>query len=173
MQREGINQAINIPCGFSVFFEEFPHQDFLGLNIGLTGDNRTPKFFADILYIVNSRICHWKIIFHTEQYRIHMHNFLQHPHLKMAVFSTRSSHCAVISSWAIHPPVFITEFFKFRKTFIPINLPPLFIMPAGTANSLCIKCDSRTGIWHCTTLTVTHRHFLLFFCTLYFCCSSF
>ena len=161
MQREGVDQAVDIPGRLAILLKEFAHQDFLHLDVGLAGDDGAAKFLADIFQVVDAGLRHGEVILNAEEDGVHVHDLFQHPDLEVAVLAAGNSHSAVVSAGAVHAAVLVAVGLKLFKAGIPIHIFAVLVVAAGAAHALGIKSDPRPGIRHRTFFAVTHK-FLLF-----------
>ena len=161
MQREGVDQAVDVPGRLAVLFKEFAHQDLLHLDVGLAGDDGAAEFLADVFQVVDTGLGHGEVILHAEQDWVHVHDLFQHPDLKVAVLAAGNGNGAVVTAGAVHAAVLVTVCLKLLEAGIPVHIFAVLVMAAGAAHALGIKSDSRPGIRHRTFFAVTHK-FLLF-----------
>ena len=162
MQREGVDQTVNVPGRLAVLFKKFAHQDFLHLDVGLAGDDGAAKFLADIFQVVDAGLRHGEVILNTEEDGVHVHDLFQHPDLEVAVLAAGNSHSAVVAAGTVHAAVLVAERLKLFKAGIPVHIFAGFVVAAGAAYALGIKGNTGSGVGHGTFFTITHTFLLLY-----------
>ena len=158
MQREGVDQAVNVPRRLAVFLEEFAHQDLLDLDVGLAGDDGAAEFLADIFQVVDAGLRHGEVILDAEQNRVHVHDLFQHPDLKVAVLAAGDGNRAVIAAGAVHAAVLVAVGLELLKAGVPVHIFAALVVAAGAADALGIKGNTGAGVGHRTFFAVTHKN---------------
>ena len=176
VQREGVDQAVDVPGRLAVLFKEFAHQDLLHLDVGLAGDDGAAEFLADVFQVVDTGLGHGEVILHAEQDGVHVHDLFQHPDLEVAVLAAGNGNGAVVTAGAVHAAVLVAVCLKLLEAGIPIHIFAVLVMAAGAAHTLGIKGNTGPCIRHRTFFAVTHK-FLLFYWSefwfsLVFACSA-
>ncbi len=121
VQREGVDQAVDVPGRLAVFLKEFAHQNLLDLDVRLAGDDGAAELLADVLEVVDTRLRHGEVVLDAEQDGVHVHDFLEHPDLEVAVLAAGDGDGAVIAAGAVHAAVFVAVGFKLLEAGVPVD----------------------------------------------------
>ena len=160
IERISIDQTVDIPGWLPVLLKHIAHQFFLSPDIRFQADDITAEFFGNIADVVFARFRHGEIILHTEQNRVHMHDFLHQIHLIMGVLPAGNGDSTIVTI-SVHAAIAVTDGFQFLPSRIPVNIFPSFKGLTSGANPLFIKCDTRSGVRHHTFFAVPHVALLI------------
>ena len=106
-----------------------------------------------------SGLRHREVVFHTEEDRVHMHDFLHQVYLEVGVLSSGDCDGAVVSV-TVHAAVLVAHRFEFLPAGIPVDALSVLVRLAGGADPFFIEADSRPRIRHYTSFAVLHGFFL-------------
>ena len=156
MQRERVDQPVDIPGGLSVLFEKRAHQRFLRPDVGLAADDCAAEGLADIFQVMLARLGHREVVLHAEEDGVHVHQFFEHIDLEVAVLAAGDGYRAVVAAGAVAAAVFVAQGFEFLPAGIPIDILAALVMAAGAADALGVKCDARPRVRHGAFFAILH-----------------